>query len=86
MRFTNSFPIALLMIVVCQGHGALRSTSGPQANAQPDVNANATSPHIVTATPVIAATFTDADFARHVALLKSEIKQKVTSRPADARD
>lgn len=83
MRFTNSFPVALFLIVACQGNGALPLARGPQANVQPDVNANAAALHIATAKTMIAATFTDADFARHVASLKSEIKKKVTS--ADPR-
>ena len=83
MRIANSFPIALFLIVACQGNGALPLARAPHANAQPDAQANANAPTlssaVATMTPATAAAFTDADFSRHVELLKSEIKRKVKS-------
>jgi hypothetical protein len=65
---------ALLVAVACQwnGSGKLPLASNAQANGQP--NTTPSSPFAGAATPVA---FTDADFARHVELLKGEIKKKV---------
>lgn len=85
MRVTKSFPVALFLIVACQGNGAgkLPVARGPQANTQPDAQANQGAQTLSSVSANVSltapATFTDADFARHVELLKSEIRKKVRS-------
>jgi hypothetical protein len=85
MRITNSFPFALLLIVACQWNGAgkLPVARDPQANPQPTANAPAIALAVANVPPTTSATFSDADFARHVELLKTEIKKKV--RNSDLR-
>jgi hypothetical protein len=91
MRITRLFTFALLLIVACQWNGAdkLSAAREPQANtqqnAQPDVNSLALSYAVDTITPTTPA-FTDADFARHVELRKSEIRKKVRSGNPRASD
>jgi hypothetical protein len=92
MRITNTFPFALLLIVACQWNGAgkLSSAREPQANTQQNAQANANALALSSAAPIIApttsATFTDADFARHVELRKGEIRKKVRSGNPGASD
>ncbi len=84
MKISKAYPLALFLIIACQGSGAgkLPLTSGRQSNTQQDAQAkpNGSALSVVAnVTPSAPSTYTDADFARHVALLKSEIKKKVTS-------
>jgi hypothetical protein len=67
---------ALLVVVACQwnGSGKLPLASNVQANGQPN-----TTPSSTFAGAATPASFTDADFARHVELLKGEIKKKVAN-------
>src|SRR5882762_2971428 len=83
MRITNSFPVALFLVVACQWNGGkLPVGRGHEANTQPNIRASANAPEllsvITSVEPTTSATFTDADFARHVALLRSKIKKRVT--------
>jgi hypothetical protein len=78
MRIRMLVPLALLMLVACQWQGAGKLASTAQPNLQ-NTNAVPPSSRVPTSTPTSPATFTDADFARHVERLKAEIKQKVTS-------
>jgi len=81
MRITNFFPLALFLIVACQGNSGVPLARGPLANAPQDAQAKAASlsSAAATMTPTTVTTFTDADFARHVELLKSEVRKKVRS-------
>jgi hypothetical protein len=69
--------LALFVVAACQGNGIgnLPAASNVQANAKPNTS-TLTPPSPVAGTTTTAA-FTDADFARHVELLKSVIKNKV---------
>ena len=74
IRFLVAF--LSLAVVACQWNGSskLPLASRAQANAQPHTNEYAPSP--------VTTIFTDADFARHVELLKRETKEKLAgSRP-----
>jgi hypothetical protein len=64
-------PLLSLALIACQGNdrGKLALVSETQANTRPNTNEFAPSP----ATTI----FTDADFARHVELLKRETKKKL---------
>jgi hypothetical protein len=92
MRITKGLPIALFLIVACQWNGAgkLSSTRETQANtqqnAQPKVNALALSSAVPIVASTTSAAFTDADFARHVELRKSEIIKKLRSGNPRASD
>lgn len=71
--------LLLLVVVACQwnGGGKLPLASRAQPNAQPNTNESAP--------PPVGTNFTDADFARHVELLKRETEKKLAvsgSRPA----
>ena len=81
MRITKSLPIAVLLIVACHwnGTGKLPVVREPHANTQPIASAPETSSVVANIAPTASATFTDADYARHVALLKSDIKRKVST-------
>jgi hypothetical protein len=74
MRITKSLPIAVLLIVACHWNGTVKLAREPHANTQPIASAPETSSVVANIAPTASATFTDADFARHVALLKSYIK------------
>ena len=78
MRIRLLVPLALLLVVACQWNsaGKLPATSKAQAR---NTGALPTSSPVPAATPITPATFTDADFARHVGQLKAEIKKKLTS-------
>src|SRR5882762_2685503 len=91
MRITNSFPVALFLVVACQWNGGklpvgrgheANTQPNIQSNAQPNTRASANAPEllsvITSVAPTTSATFTDADFTRHVALLRSKIKKRVT--------
>jgi hypothetical protein len=73
MRTKFLVPLLSLTVVACQwnGNSKLPLTSRAQANGQPNTNEPAASP--------VTTTFTDADFARHVELLKRETKKKLAS-------
>ena len=80
MRIRILLTLALFLLVACQWNGAgkLSLASNAEANTR---NADAL-PHaspVPSKTTTAAATFTDADFTRHVARLKAEIKKKLTS-------
>ena len=77
MRIRSFVPLALFFLVACQlsGAGKLPVASNAQGNAAPP-SLSVPSPRTASTTP---ATFTDADFARHVEQLKAEIKKKLTS-------
>jgi hypothetical protein len=81
MRIANSFPVALLLIVACQGNGAgkLPVLRAPQAATQPIANAPESSSLVANITSTLSPAFTEADFARHVELRKGEIRKKVRS-------
>ena len=85
MRITKPFPLALLLIVGCQWNGAgeLSAARDSQPNTQPNAQPNANALALSSAAPIIASTtsasFSNADFARHVELRKSEIRKKVRS-------
>ncbi len=80
MRIRILMPLSLFLLVACQwsGAGKLPLASNVQANSQNPGGLPTASPtppaRITTAT-----TFTDADYSRHVAQLKAEIRKKVTS-------
>ncbi|MEP6718469.1 MAG: hypothetical protein ABJB21_04960 [bacterium] len=78
MRIRKGLPIALLLIVACQWRGPVKLPIVPSTQANPLGSATAHQPSLTVSTPIptTAATFSDADFARHVALLKSETKKK----------
>jgi hypothetical protein len=82
MRFKVLIPLALFLLVACQlsRSSQLIVKSNSQANdqfsVQPNVNAGESSstPDI---TRSVAGRFTEGDFARHVAGLKNQLKQKL---------
>src|ERR1700675_18414 len=92
MRITNSFPVALFLVVACQWNGGSKLSEAPgrmantqpniQSTAQPNTQASANAPEllslIASVAPTTSATFSDADYARHVQVLRSKIKKKVT--------
>jgi hypothetical protein len=80
MRIRIFVSCALLLLVACHWNGAgkLPVGSSTQANAG-NTNALPTSSPPPAATRTTSASFTDADFARHVELLKGEVKKRVTS-------
>lgn len=75
----KTFTFALFLIVARQWNGAGKLPMAPElrASTQPIANASESSSLVANPTPTTSAMFTDADFARHVALLKSEIKKKL---------
>ena len=85
MRITLLISLTLFLLVACQldGAGKLPSASNAQAKAQPGTNAPALLSANGQPTPAASANFTDADFVRHVELLKSEIKKKPDVSAAD---
>ena len=80
MRIRILVPLALLLLVACQWNGAgkLPLASNAQANTR-NAGALPDASPLPATTTTAAATFTEADFARHVARLKAEIKKKLTS-------
>lgn len=80
MRLRILVSLALFLLVACQWNGAgkLPVPSRAQANAEHSSALPPSSP-TPAVTPATPASFTDADFARHVERLKGEIKKKVTS-------
>ena len=83
MRTRFLIPFAALF-VACQlnGAGKLSPASKAQANTTPGDQLSASlSPG---ATPATPGAFTDADFTRHLELLKAEIKKKVTGTDPNA--
>ncbi|MGH9930364.1 MAG: hypothetical protein ACREA9_14215 [Pyrinomonadaceae bacterium] len=80
MRIGIFVPPALFLLVACQwsGAGKLRVASFAQAD-QGNTNLLSASSPAPGLTSTTSATFTDADFARHVERLKGEIKKKVTN-------
>ena len=81
MRIRIFVPLALFLLVACQWNGAgkLRLASQAQVNARPNADAPDLASPVPATTPTASATFSDADFARHLERLKGEIKKKVTS-------
>jgi hypothetical protein len=71
MRTRFFVSLLSLLVVACQwnGSGKLALDAKTQANAQPSTNEFAPSP--------VTTVFTDADFARHVELLKRQTKKKL---------
>jgi len=79
MRVRSVVPFALFLLVACQWNaGKLPLGSNAQANVR-NAGALPTASPTPSASRTTAATFTHADFARHVAQLKVEIKKKVTN-------
>ena len=80
MRIRIFVSLALFLFVACQWNGAgkLPVASKVHADAR-STSALPTSSPVPATAATTAATFTDADFARHVERLKAEIKKKVTS-------
>src|ERR1043166_8331449 len=82
MRTALVFSLLVFLLVACQ------STGAPKVEPAPAPATNTTASVLPSPTPATTApahkTFTDADFAKHVASLKSEIKQKVVSRDPHA--
>ena len=81
MRIRIFVPLTLLLLVACQWNGADKFpvASNAQANAQPDATTPELSSPIPVSTSTTSATFSDADFVRHMERLKGEIKRKVSS-------
>ena len=75
MRIRIFVPLAVFLLVACQWTGAGKLSMAPNAQA----NATPHSSPVPATTPTASATFSDADFARHLERLKGEIKNKVTS-------
>ena len=80
-RITLLLPLALFLVVACQlnGAGKLPPAANAQAKAQPGTSAPALFLVTGKSAPTSAVNFTDADFNRHVELLKSKIKKKLTT-------
>lgn len=80
MRIRILVPFALFLLAACQwsGAGKLPVASSAQANGRGTSVRLLPSP-IPVNTPATPTTFTDADFARHVERLKSELKKKLAS-------
>lgn len=74
MRITIVFLLVLLLLVACQSSGA-RKLPATVSGASNTTAQTLPSP---SPSPATRKSFTDADFAKHLASLKSEIKQKVT--------
>ena len=83
MRIRIFVPLALLLLFACQWNcaGKLPIASEAQANSQPANGPTSPSSPAATpsATPATASAFTDADFARHVAGLKNELRRKLAT-------
>ena len=81
MRIRSFVPLTLFLLGACQlnGAGKLPLTSNAEANAQSAAPRASLSLPLSSATPSTARTFTDADFARHVELLKADVKKKVAA-------
>jgi hypothetical protein len=73
MRIRIFVPFGLSLLVACQWNGAGKS---PVAR---NTSALATSSPVPGTSPTTAASFSEAHFARHLELLKAEIKKKVTT-------
>jgi hypothetical protein len=86
MRIAIIFSVAVLLLPACQSSGARKMplTAVAQSNTTPP----ALPSPVPRTSPLRHQTFTDADFQKHVALLRSEIKRKLTSTdpPAPAPD
>jgi hypothetical protein len=86
MRARLLIPVALFLFVACQlnGAGKLPLASKASGIAQPSSPLNANAPSLASPAAGIATAtsssraFTDADFARHIQQLKTEIKKKAT--------
>lgn len=83
MGFRVLIPFALFLLVACQLSRSSQLTvkSSPQANDQFNVQTNANARELSTPSPditrAVAVRFTEGDFARHVAGLKAQLKQKL---------
>lgn len=81
MRILVGIPYALLLLVACQGSGAgkFSATSNGRPNPPPNTDASSVSSVEKEIPPETPAAFTDADFAKHVATLRAEIKRKLAN-------
>lgn len=80
MRNTLIFTVTLLLVSACQWTGSVKSRSLPDTHASALPSPSSSPDAVRTGTPP----FNDADFARHVELLKGETKKKLAS--SGARD
>ncbi len=76
MRIATVFSLAVFLLAACQSSGARKMPA--VFYAQANTTGRALPSPIPTTTTTPRKTFTDVDFAKHLALLKSEIKRKVT--------
>lgn len=81
MRISVFTALALFLLVACQWNepASYPAASNAQANPQPDASSRAVSSAARELPAVTPAAFTDADFAKHVARLKIEVKKKLAS-------
>jgi hypothetical protein len=77
MRIGIASSLAVFLLVACQSGGARKLPA--TVYAQTNTTALVLPSPLPSPTPPAHRTFTDADFAKHLALLKGEIKRKVTS-------
>jgi hypothetical protein len=77
MRIALVFSLLVFLLVACQSIVARKVPVG--AASATNTTASVLSSPSSSPTAPVHKTFTDADFAKHVASLKSEIKQKVVS-------
>jgi hypothetical protein len=90
LRISIFLPLAVSLVAACHwssagssevnsagsSAGKLPASSSVQTSVPANANAAESSPALATATPALAVSFSEADFARHIAALEGEVKKK----------